>query len=114
MSLLRSNMIDCVMLHDTTTEDGEGGRHTVWREGERFKAAIAFSGSPESTAAEHRDARSQFNIITDKAFDLNYHDVFRRMSDGKTYRVTGDSNAAPNGAGLELRTVTAEEWGLTE
>jgi hypothetical protein len=43
---------------------------------------------------------------------LQYHDVFRRLSDGKIFRVTsdGDDKFTPDTATLNMRQVTAEEW----
>ena len=46
---------------------------------------------------------------------LNYHDVFRRVRDGKIFRVTtdGDDKATPASAALDMRVVNAEEWEVT-
>ena len=45
---------------------------------------------------------------------LEYHDVFRRSSDNKIFRVTsdGDDRKTPTSAKLDMRQVTAEEWEL--
>jgi hypothetical protein len=43
---------------------------------------------------------------------LEYHEVFRRLDDGKVFRVTsdGDDKFTPASAGLNMRQVTAEEF----
>ena len=45
---------------------------------------------------------------------LEYHDVFRRLSDGKIFRVTsdGDDVQTPKSATFQFSRVTAEEWEL--
>ena len=42
---------------------------------------------------------------------LEYHDVFRRVRDGKIFRVTsdGDDKFTPASTSLDMRQVTAEE-----
>jgi hypothetical protein len=46
--------------------------------------------------------------------NLQYHDIFRRVEDGKIFRVTsdGDDKKTPESATLNMREVTAEEWSL--
>lgn len=41
-----------------------------------------------------------------------YHDVIKRLKDGKILRITsdGDDSATPASASLNMRTCTAEEW----
>jgi hypothetical protein len=58
---------------------------------------------------------SLYTVTTSRAIVLEYHDVFRRESDGKIFRVTsdGDDLYTPKSAGLDMRQVTAEEWVLT-
>ncbi len=47
--------------------------------------------------------------------NLEYHEVFKRLRDGKFFRVTsdGDDKHTPASASLNMRQVTAEEWELT-
>jgi hypothetical protein len=53
-------------------------------------------------------------VTTRKTKLLEYHDVFRRESDSKIFRVTsdGDDKHTPESAGLNMRQVTAEEFVL--
>lgn len=115
MSLIDDFMSDCVMLDKTTAADGYGGYTTVWNEGAIFKAAITFDTSMQARTAEKAGVSSLYTITTSRALTLEYHDVFKRLSDNKIFRVTsdGDDLFTPKSAGLDMRQVTAEEFTLT-
>ena len=115
MSLLSEAMEDCVILDKTTTADGYGGRITTWTEGATFKCAIVFDTSMEARNAEKMGVTSLYTVTTKKNMTLEYHDVFRRVKDGKIFRVTsdGDDKFTPNSAHLNMRQVTAEEWSIS-
>ena len=115
MSLLDEAMEKCVLLNKTTAPDGYGGYITTWADGAEFKAAIVFDTSMQARVADKEGVTSLYTVTTKKALTLEYHDVFRRVSDGKVFRVTsdGDDKYTPASAGLNMRQVTAEEWSLT-
>lgn len=112
MSLLDSAMEPFVMLDKTTSSDGYGGYISTWAEGAAFKAAATFDSSMEARLAAVQGVRSLYTITTSKAMALEYHDVVRRVSDGKTFRVTSDGTdrKTPVSAALDMRQVSAEEW----
>lgn len=112
MSLLSDAMEDCSFLDKTTQKDGYGAVNTVWREGAEFKAAFTLDSSIQARVAEKQGVTGMYTIITDKSITLDYHDVVRRSSDGKIFRVTanGDDKHTPKSAALNMRTVSAEEW----
>lgn len=112
MSLLDAAMVDVVMLEKSRTPDGEGGFITSWREGARFHAAITFDTSLAARVADKDGVTSLYTVTTRKSASLEYHDVFKRISDGKVFRVTsdGDDKFTPSSATLNMRQVTAEEW----
>lgn len=116
MSLLDDMMYDCVFLDKQRTDDGYGGYKTVWTEGAGFKAAITFDTSLEARIADVQGVTSLYTITTQKSLVLEYHEVFKRLSDNKIFRVTsdGDDKFTPKSAGLDMRQVTAEEWELTK
>ena len=115
MSLLTSAMEDVVMLEKKRVPDGEGGFTTAWADGVRFKAAISFDSSMQARTAEKQGVTSLYTVTTSRALTLEYHDIFRRISDGKIFRVTsdGDDKYTPKSATLDMRQVTAEEYTLT-
>lgn len=114
MSLLQSAMTDCVMLEKKRTPDGEGGFYTDWTEGAEFLAAITFDTSMEARIAEKQGVTSIYTVTTDKGAKLEYHDVIKRLSDGKIFRITsdGDDKQTPKSASFQFLQVTAEEWVL--
>ena len=114
MSLLSEAMESCTMLTKTVTSDGYGGYSTVWTEGVKFDAAVVFDTSIQARQAEAAGVTSLYTVTTKKNMHLEYHDVFRRNSDGKIFRVTsdGDDKYTPASASINMRQVTAEEWKL--
>lgn len=112
MSLLHEAMELCTMLDKRTSADGYGGYVIEWIDGVMFNAAITFDTSIEARAAEQQGATNLYTITTSRSMNLQYHDVFRRERDKKTFRVTsdGDDNYTPQSAALDMRQVTAEEW----
>ncbi len=114
MSLLDEAMETCAFLNKQVIPDGYGGYTTTWADGATFKAAIVFDTSIEARTAEAQGVTSLYTVTTPRALTLEYHDVFRRTSDGKIFRVTsdGDDKYTPASAALDMRQVTAEEWAL--
>ena len=112
MSLLSDAMERCVRMNKTTADDGYGGETTVWTDGSHFDAAIVFDNSIEARVAQAQGVTSRYTVTVPKDRMLEYHDVFRRLSDGKIFRVTsdGDDKYTPASATLNMRQVTAEEW----
>lgn len=116
MSLLSEAMEECVMLDKTTSKDGYGGYDVTWSEGAMFNAAIVLDTSIQARVAEKQGVTGMYTVTTDKALNLQFYDVFRRMSDGKVFRVTskGDDKKTPGSATLNMRQVSAEEWDLRD
>ena len=114
MSLLTEAMEKCVMLDKRTQADGYGGYISTYQDGAAFKAAIVFDSSMQARTAGVQGVTSLYTVTTEKAINLQYHDVFRRERDGKIFRVTsdGDDKRTPASASLNMRQVTAEEWEL--
>ena len=114
MSLLSEAMEACVVLDRKTESDGYGGIITNWNEGAEFKAAIVLDSSMQARVAAVQGVTALYTVTTAKAVNLQYHEVFRRVSDGKVFRVTsdGDDKKTPASASLNMRQVSAEEWSL--
>lgn len=116
MSLIDDFMDKCIILNKVTTADGYGGYITTWTDGAEFDAAITFDTSMQARTADKAGVTSLYTVTTSKALTLEYHDVFRRVRDGKVFRVTsdGDDKFTPASATLDMRQVTAEEWSVTQ
>ena len=114
MSLLDEAMEKCIFLDKRTESDGYGGYIISWIDGAEFYAATVYDTSIEARAAENQGVKNLYTVTTKKDVTLEYHDVFRRVSDGKIFRVTsdGDDKKTPVSATLNMRQVTAEEWSL--
>lgn len=115
MSLLNDMMEDCVILNKVSLPDGYGGRIDTWTESKAtFSAAIVFDTSIQARRAEAEGVKNLYTITTGRGMTLEFHEVLKRLSDGKIFRVTsdGDDKHTPRSTALDMRQVTAEEWSL--
>lgn len=115
MSLIDDFKVPCTLLEKTRVPDGEGGWVVSWRDGMPFEAAIVLNTSNEARVAEREGMTSIFTVTTERNMGLDFHDVFRRETDGDTFRVTSDSQdvQTPDRASFQFAQVTAEKWSLT-
>ena len=111
MSLIDDALEDCVILDKRTQKDGYGGVVTTYTDGATIQAAIVFDDSIQARTAVVQGVRdaTRRNVV------LQYHDVIRRLKDGKVLRITtdGKDKETPQGAGLDMRVVKAEEFTIT-
>ena len=116
MSLIDFFKSPCVMLTQQRTLDGEGGYTTQWTEGQQFDAAIIMDTSETTRRAEKDSLTNQYTVTVDKGVALNFHDVFRRTTDNRTFRVTSNApdKQTPTCVTFQFAQVKAEEWRLPE
>lgn len=114
MSLIENMMEDCVFLNRTRVDDGYGGYTEAWTNGPTFKATIIKNNSTEAVIAEKQGVSEIFTVVVYKGFALEYHDVFRRVTDGSVFRVTSltKDSEAPEASTVKIAKVTAERWEL--
>lgn len=112
MSLLDEIKTACVLLDKVRKPDGEGGWITTWTEGAKFQAAVTLDTTIEARVAEKQGFTGVYTVTTNKGAKLEYHDVFKRLMDGKIFRVTsdGDDKQSPARATFSMSQVTAEEY----
>jgi hypothetical protein len=112
MSLLSSAMVECEMIDVISTEDGFDGTIDTYVPGAKFKAAISLDTSTLGKIAEHDGVTNLFTITTNKNVLLKHERIIRRLSDGKSFRITSDGTEkkTPDSATLNMRVVSAEEW----
>lgn len=112
--LIEHFMQDCVMVEKRRVPDGQGGFVTRWEDGAPFRAAIVKDNTLAARVAEKQGVTEVYTVTTDAGVGLDYHEVFKRASDGAIFRVT--SNAAdsrpPDAATFTFEQVTAERWVL--
>lgn len=113
MSMIEESMESVCFMEKTRTPDGEGGFITAWTDGAEFKASITFDTSMPARVGEKQGVTSLYTVTTNKNAKLEFHDVIKRLRDGKIFRITsdGDDKQTPARAvfGQYLQ-VTAEEW----
>lgn len=116
MSLLSQAFETFYILDKTTAPDGYGGVITTWSEGAEFEAAAVLDSSPEARVAEAQGIKPIYTITTRRSVILRFSDVVKRARDGKTFRIKsdGDDKLTPMSATLDMRQVSAEEWGLPD
>lgn len=110
MSLLQDAMVDCVLMEKKREPDGAGGFITEWYEGASFKAAISVNTTTEAQIAEAQGINRIYSVVTNKNAILDYQDVFKRLYDGATFRVTSDGHdvVTPSSAMLNMSQATAK------
>lgn len=115
MSLVTAMMEPFVMLDKRSVSDGLGGFTREWIEGAQFDASAILDTSTTARVGAVQGLTSLYTVTTQKNINLQFHDVFRRISDGKVFRATsdGDDKASPAVSSLDMRQVSAEEYTLT-
>ena len=112
MSLLDEAMDTYILMNKTKVPDGYGGTITQWTDGIEIQGAIVFNGSAEVQIAQSMGAMGAYTLTVKKNVQLDYHDVLKRKSDNKVFRITSnsDDNKTPDSATLNMRNYNAEEW----
>lgn len=114
MSLLSDAMENCIMYDKRVVDDSYGGYKTSWFPGVVFEAAIVLDDSINAQVAMSQGSVGVYTVTTSRKMNLQFRDVFKRVSDGKFFRVTtdGDDKKTPKSTKLDMRQVRAEEWSL--
>ena len=112
MSLLEEQMESCTIIDKRTSNDSYGGVITEWIDGATFDCAVTLDNSTQARVANKEGVKDLYTATTKRNINLQFHDVFRRNSDGKVFRSTSDGDDAktPKSAGLDMRVVSCEEW----
>ena len=115
MSLIDCMMESCVFMVQKKAPDGSGGYKTEWTDGERVRAAITLDTSTEAQIADAAGTVKVYTVTVSRSVRLEYHAVIKRLSDGKTFRITSDSadKKTPSCTALDMAQATAEAWRLT-
>ena len=108
-------MVPCVFMEQKQVPDGSGGNRTAWEDGKPFKAAIIRDTSTETRIAEAAGTVEMYTVTVSRSVHLKYHAVIKRLSDGKTFRITSDNaeKKTPACSALDIAQSTAEAWRLT-
>lgn len=112
--MIKSFSVPCTLIEKQRVPDGEGGFTTSWVDGAKFDAAIVLDNSTQARIAQKEGVTNLYTVTTSTNAALDFHDVFRRESDGQIFRVTsnGDDKQSPKIASFDIQQVSAEEWTL--
>ena len=115
MTLIDAFKVPCVLMEPVRVSDGEGGFTSTWQEGAEFSAAIVRNTTMEARVAEKEGLTNVYTVTTSPNAKLEFHDVFKRLSDGQVFRVTSnaDDMQTPKVATFQFQQVSAEEWRLS-
>lgn len=113
--LIDCMMVPCVFMVKKSEPDGSGGYRTTWEDGKPFNAAIIRDTSTEARIAEAAGTVEAYTVTVSRSVHLKYHAVIKRLSDGKTFRITSDNaeKKTPICTALDIAQSTAEAWRLT-
>lgn len=115
MALIDCMMVPCVFMEKEQIPDGSGGYKTTWKDGKSFRAAIIRDTSTEARIAEAAGTVEMYTISVSRTVHLPFHAVFKRLTDGKTFRITSDNaeHRTPICTALDIAQSMAEAWRLT-
>lgn len=113
--LVGNFMARCTMLEKKRIPDGQGGFTTKWADAGPFMAAVVKDNTLAARVAEKQGVTEVYTVTTAEGVGLEFHDVFRRDSDGATFRVTSNAidSRPPAVATFAFEQVNAERWELT-
>lgn len=114
MSLFDEALEKFVFLEESSTPDSYGSQDKKWTEGREFDAALCFDNSIQAKIAQKQGITALYTLVHRKGLSFRFHDVIKRVSDGKIFRITSDGGncETPKSATLNMAQTTAEEWSL--
>lgn len=113
-TLIETEAVKFNFMEKTRVPDGESGFIPAWNVGAEFDATMRVDTSTEAQIARAQGLITGITFFVGKNVELDYYDVIRRVSDGKTFRITSDPHKTPSKSKLDLRTVTAEPWDIPD
>ena len=113
MTLIDAFKVPCTLVERTRIPDGEGGWSTTWVDGPKFDAAIVLDSSMTARTAEAEGVTALYTVTVERNVQLEFHDAFRRDSDGKVFRVTKTNDPTPGVATFQFNQYQAEAWELS-
>ena len=112
MRLYETMMENCQLMDKRSVSDGMGGFVYEWTDGAPFRAAIIKDNSMQARLAEKEGVTELYTVTADKGVSLDFHDVFKRLSDGQIFRITSNvkDSETPQVSSFQFGQVTAERW----
>ena len=112
--LIGNFMARCTMLEKKKIPDGQGGFTTGWADAGPVMAAVVKDNPLAARVSEKQGVTEVYTVTTPPGVGLEFPDVFRRDSDGATFRVTSNAidSRPPAAATFAFEQVNAERWEL--
>ena len=103
---------DLEMIDKKNETGGLGGFKTSLVEGASFKGSVVTKATTEQRQAETQIGQATYTVTVPYNVKLEYNNLFKRVEDGKIFRVTSDSVdvKTPSVATFSFNQVTAEEY----
>lgn len=94
--------------------NGPFGPVVEWQDGAEFDCLLTFNSSMEARIAEKQQVTSLFSGIVSKTTPIEYHSVFKRVSDGSVFRITSEplDYESPEIATFSVKSFSAEKYTL--
>lgn len=110
-TVMKDYQTELVMLDRTTVKDGYGGFEVKWVEGAEFTAVVTAPQSGTADIANALTEKKTYKVVTGTNVTLRKDDYFKRVSDGKAFKVLNDNTdrLAPDDSMLQMRVTSAEE-----
>lgn len=102
------------ILLERTVENGPSGPVVIWNDGVLFSCLLTLDNSMNARIGEQAGVTSTLTGLVDIETPLKFYDVFRRISDGRTYRITSepDERRIPASASFHVKAFAAEKYEL--
>ena len=113
-TLVAAGAVKFCLMNKTKIPDGESGFILIWTDGPEFEATMRIDRSTEAQVARAQGLITGITFFVGKTVELEYDDKIKRLSDGKTFRITSDPHKTPTKSKLDLLTVTAEPWEIPD
>ena len=112
MALIFDIMVGCHIYNKAIVDDAYGTAQKQYSKGAAFNAAVIKNTSTEAIVAEKQGVTEIYTVVTEQGFELDYHDIFKRDSDGVFFMVTGRANDTepPAMSTVKIVKCTAEPW----
>lgn len=111
--LIRDQISHCVIMDKVTSKDDYGGYETTWKDGAPFDAIITENSSLEASIASVQQETTFYGVKTERNVPLEYHTAFKRLSDGKTFRIkNAEGLKSPSFSPMNMKQMMAEEYEL--
>ena len=113
--LIQDQLCACVIMDRVTSNDGYGGYKRTWKDGAGFDAIITENSSVEASVAAQMTSSTYFGVKCRRNVPLEYHTAFKRLSDGKTFRIkNSESVKTPSFSAMDMKQLEAEEFELLD